>query len=115
MNSIFLDTVGLLSLWDSRDQWHVAAEAAFAEIMRSKAHLTTTSYVLLECGNAAARRPYKQAVDRLRQKLEKRGRCHLPCPRRLGASLERIPRCPSTASRNRGFDLNDGNAPLGNT
>jgi predicted nucleic acid-binding protein len=73
MNVIFLDTVGLLSLWDNRDQWHIMAEKAFAEIQRSKASLITTNYVLLECGNAAARRPYKHAVDRLRQKLEKRG------------------------------------------
>src|SRR5687767_6023994 len=30
----------------------------------------TTTFVLLECGNAAARRPYRSAVDRLRQALE---------------------------------------------
>lgn len=30
----------------------------------------TTTFVLLECGNAAARRPYRSAVDRLRQQME---------------------------------------------
>lgn len=30
----------------------------------------TTTFILLECGNAAARRPYRQSVIRLRQRLE---------------------------------------------
>jgi len=25
MNAVFLDTVGLLALWDTADQWHAAA------------------------------------------------------------------------------------------
>ncbi len=70
MNAVFLDTVGLLALWDSRDQWHSAAEAAFADFRREKTSLTTTSFVLLECANAAARRPYRQAVERLRGRME---------------------------------------------
>ena len=32
----------------------------------------TTSLVLVECGNAAARKPYRGAVDRLRLELEAR-------------------------------------------
>jgi len=70
MSIVFLDTVGLLALWDSGDQWHPAAEAAFADLERAKALLTTTSFVLLECANAAARRPYRQAVERLRERME---------------------------------------------
>jgi len=70
MNVVFLDTVGLLALWNAGDQWHTAAEAAFADLGRAKAALTTTSFVLLECANAAARRPYRQAVDRLRERME---------------------------------------------
>ena len=35
--------------------------------------MLTTSYVFLECGNAAALRPYRQAVARLCQKLEATG------------------------------------------
>ncbi len=70
MSVVFLDTVGLLGLWDASDQWHSAAEAAFAELARVKALLTTTSFVLMECANAAARRPYRQAVDRLREGME---------------------------------------------
>ena len=32
--------------------------------------LVSSTFVLLECGNAAARKPYRTAVDQLRLKLE---------------------------------------------
>ncbi len=70
MTVAFLDTVGLLALWDDGDQWHSAADAAFADLGRAKTLLTTTSFVLLECANAAARRPYRQTVERLRERME---------------------------------------------
>lgn len=65
----FLDTVGLLALWDATDQWHEPAEQAFRKLADAGATLTTTTFVLLECGNAAARRPYRSAVDSLRVEL----------------------------------------------
>jgi uncharacterized protein len=80
MNAVFLDTVGLVALWDTSDQWHTAAESAFASLEQSRAVLTTTSFVLLECANTAARRSYRLAVDRLRQRLESRGRIIYPTP-----------------------------------
>jgi predicted nucleic acid-binding protein len=70
MKTVFLDTVGLLALWDVNDQWHSAAETTFSNLHRNKALLTTSSFVLLECANAAARRPFRQAVDRLRERME---------------------------------------------
>ena len=73
MTAVFLDTVGLLALWDASDQWHEAAEQSFAELRRLRSILLTTSFVLLECGNAAARRPYRLAVDRLRVQMESSG------------------------------------------
>jgi hypothetical protein len=78
MNAVLLDTVGLLALWDTTDEWHSAAEAAFADLGRAKASFTTTSFVLLECANAAARRPYRQAVERLRVRLEARNMLEFP-------------------------------------
>jgi len=66
----FLDTVGLLALWDTDDQWHAGAARAFAELKDNKTILVTTTFVLLECGNSAARRPYREAVERLRSDLE---------------------------------------------
>ena len=78
MRTVFLDTVGLLALWDESDQWHPAAQAAFDRLRNERDPLVTTSFVLLECGNAAARRPYRQAVVRLRTRLESAGRVVVP-------------------------------------
>jgi uncharacterized protein len=69
MTGIFLDTVGLLAVWDASDQWHVPADAVFNELLAENRPLLTTSYVLLECGNAAARRPYRARVKVLRELL----------------------------------------------
>jgi uncharacterized protein len=70
VRTVFPDTVGLLALRDASDQWHSAAERAFQRPQEEHARLVTTSFVLLECGNAAARRPYRQAVVRLRNRLD---------------------------------------------
>ena len=78
MTTVFLDTVGLLALWDTSDQWHSAAEPAFTRLVQARTRFTTTSFVLLECGNAAARRPYRQAVARLRERLETAGLLIVP-------------------------------------
>ncbi len=78
MTNVFLDTVGLLALWDTSDQWHSAAAPAFARLADARTRFITTSFVLLECGNAAARRPYRQAVVRLRERLEAAGSLIVP-------------------------------------
>ena len=70
MSLVFLDTVGLLALWNVDDQWHAAAEKAFAKIDQAQTTLLTTAYVLLECGNAAARSGMRTEVDRLREQFE---------------------------------------------
>lgn len=62
MNAVFLDTVGMLAIWNESDQWHDAAERAFAELLTNRAAVVTTSYVLLECGNATTRRPIRRSV-----------------------------------------------------
>lgn len=62
MNSVFLDTVGMLAVWDEADQWHAAANTAFEKICADRLSVVTTSFILLECGNAAARRPYRRIV-----------------------------------------------------
>ena len=62
---VFLDTVDLLALWDRSDQWHVPAAQAFQEFSKGRASLYTSSLVLLECANAAARRPYRTVVAAL--------------------------------------------------
>src|SRR5689334_2235560 len=70
MKLVFVDTVGLLALWDEDDQWHDAADAAWRGVVSSGAVPYTTPFVLLECGNAASRRPYRAAVDPIRQQFE---------------------------------------------
>jgi uncharacterized protein len=70
VNGVFMDTVGLLALWNADDQWHGAAEKAFTKIAQAETTLLTTTYVLLECGNAAARSGIRTEVDRLREQFE---------------------------------------------
>lgn len=76
--TVFLDTVGLLALWDESDQWHSAALSSYGALEAGRAELVTTSFILLECGNAAARRPYRSAVARLRRQMDGTGRLILP-------------------------------------
>lgn len=78
MNAVFLDTVGLLALWDCGDQWHAEAEAAYARIIAERIPFLTTTFVLLECGNAASRRSYRSKVAWLRRTLEQRGEVVVP-------------------------------------
>lgn len=73
MSAVFLDTVGVLALLDVHDQWHAAAEAAWTLVLAEEADVFTTSLVLVECANAAARRPYRAAVAELRDSLTAAG------------------------------------------
>ena len=70
MSPVFLDTVGLLAIWDEDDQWHHAASAAFAGVMRERAALLTTTFVLAECANATARSVLRASVVDLRALLD---------------------------------------------
>ena len=78
MTPIFLDTVGLLALWDVNDQWHDAVDAAYRQILSGRQPVVTTTFVLLECGNAAARRTYREDVCILRRTLELRDELIVP-------------------------------------
>jgi predicted nucleic acid-binding protein len=78
MRLVFLDTVGLLALWDANDQWNSAANAAYRRIRVPSTRFVTSTFVLLECGNAAARRPYRRQVDLLRVRLSQQGNLIVP-------------------------------------
>lgn len=78
MNAVFLDTVGLIAVWDTDDQWHAAAEAAYWQLARQRRTLLTTSFILLECGNTAARRTFRRDVCALRRALELRDELIMP-------------------------------------
>ena len=83
MTAVFLDTVGLLAVWDVSDQWHAAADAAYQKLLGQARPLVTTPLVLLECGNAAARRPYRPRVNVLRQCLIQEGLLAEPTPQEI--------------------------------
>ena len=73
MRTVLLDTVGLLAIWDESDQWSSAANEAFERLRQRPVRLITTTLVLYECGNAASRKPYRDEVCNLWNKLEKLG------------------------------------------
>ena len=92
MNTVFLDTVGLVANWDTDDQWHTAAEEAYRRLIEQRRTLVTTSFVLLECGNTSARRSFRGDVCVLRRALELRSELILPSEddwRRAWAAFER--------------------------
>ena len=66
---MFLDTTGLLARWESDDQWHTAARWSWDSKIEGRCDVFTTSYVLLECANKAARRNYRRGVVEFRQGL----------------------------------------------
>ena len=86
MNPVFLDTVGLIAVWDKADQWHDGAEPVFLNLVKSGRTILTTTLILYECGNAAARRPYRTTVDDLRSWLAGKGWLVEPTPSDLDAA-----------------------------
>src|SRR5262245_1426615 len=78
MSAVFLDTVGLIAKWDTGDQWHDLAEAAYQLMVAQRKSVLTTSFVLLECGNTAARRTFRSDVCALRHVLELRNELIVP-------------------------------------
>jgi uncharacterized protein len=69
VSPVFLDTVGLLALWNASDQWRPAAVSAFKTILLNRRPYVTTEAVLLECGNAASRTPFRHKVVETRKEL----------------------------------------------
>ncbi len=71
MRVIFVDAVAVLALLNTRDQWHVAAESVYQEIRTSQDRLITTTFVLLECGNAVARTSMRASIADFWARLER--------------------------------------------
>jgi uncharacterized protein len=83
MNDVFLDTVGMIAVWDDTDQWYDRARAAYALLINRGRRLVTTPLVLCECGNAAARRTYRADVCDLRKSLIQEGLLVEPTSREI--------------------------------
>lgn len=62
MTPVFLDTVSLIATWDADDQWHASAAPVYNHMLSGRIPVVTSSLVLVECANAAARRPYRGTV-----------------------------------------------------
>jgi uncharacterized protein len=86
VNAVFFDTVGLLAVWDVADQWNAGADAAYRILIQQGRRVATTPLILWECGNAAARRPFRQRVNVLRQKLLQEGLLIEPTPLEIEAA-----------------------------
>jgi uncharacterized protein len=91
---VFLDTVGLLALWDRSDQWHLLAAQAFQKISTERASLYTSSLILLECANAAARRPYRTSVAALWREMGAAGRIIQPTEEEWAEAWREYERMP---------------------
>lgn len=78
MTTVFLDTVGLIALWERRDQWRPAALRIMASLNAPGTRMVATPQILLECGNAAARKPYRSEVCLLRRRLTRQGNLIVP-------------------------------------
>jgi predicted nucleic acid-binding protein len=88
MRLVFLDTVGLIALWDRSDQWHDDAARALAPLMSPHARLVTSTFILLECGNAAVRKPYRADVHDLWQHLQSEGDLITPTEQQIEAGWD---------------------------
>jgi predicted nucleic acid-binding protein len=60
MKPILLDSAGLTALWNRTDQWHGPAKKALDELIEAEPEFISASPILIECGNAAARQPFRQ-------------------------------------------------------
>ena len=70
MRTVLLDSIGLIALWDESDQWHDAALLAYQQLV-PPIRLVSTTFVMMECGNAAARRRYRSEVALLWRRLKR--------------------------------------------
>lgn len=77
MNGVFLDSAGLIALWNRRDQWHEAATRAF-DAIESGTVFIITSYILAETANAFARSDLRHRLVLLADELNARGNLIFP-------------------------------------
>ena len=80
MNLVFVDTVGMLAVWNRADQWHDDARRAYSLLSPSNTTLFSTTLVLAECANALARTSFRAEVDEFRKRLQADGTLIWPTP-----------------------------------
>jgi len=65
MNGVFLDSVGMIAVWDVADQWHTAADPAYQKLLalgRPVAQPSAPAHI-------APRKGAKEVASRLHTKL----------------------------------------------
>lgn len=88
MNAFFFDTVGVLALLEPSDQWHEAATRALAMPVVVGRPFVTTTLILLEVGNAVARKPYRGRVAEMWREFREDGSLIVPTEDDLEAAWE---------------------------
>jgi predicted nucleic acid-binding protein len=78
----------MIAVWDAADQWHSVAQAAYEKLLFEGRRLVTTEMVLVECGNASARRPYRRRVNARRQVLVEEQLLVVPAPEEVERAWE---------------------------
>ncbi|MGL4513889.1 MAG: type II toxin-antitoxin system VapC family toxin [Lacipirellulaceae bacterium] len=78
MRPLFLDTVGLIAILDSSDQWHRAATDAWSKLTVVPPRYVSTPQVMLELANALARTELRGAVADLHDELAEHGNLLVP-------------------------------------
>jgi uncharacterized protein len=95
MTPVFMDTVGMIALWDEADQWHDPASVAAKQLAQRPVRLVTSSVIFLECGNAAARRPYRRDVQPLLDQFAMRGDLLVPTDAEVDRAWQAYHRGPA--------------------
>lgn len=69
MNSVFLDTVGLIAVVNADDQWHVPALTAWQRLLAESKVLFTTNLILVEIGDGLSKVRQRPLAVELRRRL----------------------------------------------
>lgn len=88
MRNVFLDTVGLLAVKERSDQWHEVAWAAMLDFSSSNTRTWSSDLVMLECGNASARKPFRDDIVAIRRDLIELGTLAKPTDAEVDAAWD---------------------------
>ncbi|TWT77504.1 hypothetical protein Pla123a_21650 [Posidoniimonas polymericola] len=82
-------------MMDRRDQWHEAANKAWALLVAGPGRYVTTPQVMWECGNAMARTGHGEVVANLFQEMSEHGNLIDPSPSEVVAAWSAYRNAPA--------------------
>lgn len=77
MNTVFLDTSGLIAVVNADDQWHDQAESVWRDLIGQQVPLLLTSLVLIEIGDGLSRIHHRQLAIELYDRLHHSSRVEI--------------------------------------